>query len=64
MKDPHTSHLTMSTHLRALRIGMLGPALQSGGVVWDLVAGLIADSYCMTAPKRLVDTIESAPGNN
>jgi predicted DNA-binding protein (MmcQ/YjbR family) len=29
-----------------------------GSVDWDFVAGLVADSYRMTAPKRLVALIE------
>jgi hypothetical protein len=35
----------MSTHLRAMLIGLLGPALQAAGVAWDLLEhGVLARS--------------------
>lgn len=39
--------------------GWIGIRLDDGDVDWDEVADLIADSYRMTAPKRLLKMLEA-----
>jgi predicted DNA-binding protein (MmcQ/YjbR family) len=39
--------------------GWIGVRLEDDDVDWDEVAGLVTESYCMTAPKRLAAQIET-----
>ena len=41
--------------------GWVGFRLDRGEIDWDIVAGLVTDSYRLTAPKRLAASVTKSP---